>query len=145
MKFFFVLGFMVSYTKAVFKVVDIFFNIYTDFICFFPFFWTLFHSKIGSKILFGININHSSEGRCCAGIITMTYTAFCFIHFIVLTFRIMMTAGNAIFNDDVTIIFQREFYTEWDKYFFKYNFTEKGFVDFNSVKSGIHKKSLRLY
>ncbi len=75
----------------------------------------------------------------------MTYTAFCFIHFIVLTFRIMMTAGNAIFNDDVTIIFQREFYTEWDKYFFKYNFTEKGFVDFNSVKSGIHKKSLRLY
>ena len=46
-----------------------------------------FHSGIGTKILFWINVNHSSTGRCCAGIITMAYTTFGFICFIVFPFH----------------------------------------------------------
>jgi len=74
-------------TQTVFEVVDGFFNVYTDFICFFPFCRTPFHSGIGTKILFRINVNHPPTGRCCAGIITMAYTAVCFICFIVFPFH----------------------------------------------------------
>ena len=87
MKRYFVLRFTVSHTKTVFEVVDGFFNVYTDFICFFPFCLTPFYSWIGTKILFRINVNHPPTGRCCAGIITMAYTAFCFIRFIVFPFH----------------------------------------------------------
>lgn len=48
-----------------------------------------------------------------------------------------------IFVNGITIIFHRKFYAERNKCFFKSNFTEKGFVDFNRVKSSITKKSLR--
>lgn len=47
----------------------------------------LARDAFATKILFGINVNHSSTGRCCAGIITMAYTAFCFICFIVFPFH----------------------------------------------------------
>ena len=55
----------------------------------------------------------------------------------------MRTTGNTIFVNGITIIFHRKFYAERNKCFFKSNFTEKGFVDFNRVKSSITKKSLR--
>ena len=38
MKRLLILGFTAGNTKTVFEVVDGFFNVYTDFICFFPFF-----------------------------------------------------------------------------------------------------------
>lgn len=55
----------------------------------------------------------------------------------------MRTTGNTIFVDGITVIFHRKFYVERNKCFFKSNFTEKRFVDFNRVKSSITKKSLR--
>ena len=55
----------------------------------------------------------------------------------------MRTTGNTIFVDGITVIVHRKFYAERNKCFFKSNFTEKRFADFNRVKSSITKKSLR--
>ena len=55
----------------------------------------------------------------------------------------MRTTGNTIFVDGITGIVHRKFYAERNKCFFKSNFTEKRFADFNRVKSSITKKSLR--
>ena len=55
----------------------------------------------------------------------------------------MRTAGDTIFVNGITVIFHRKFYAERNKCFFKSNFTEKGFVDFNRVESSITKEGLR--
>ena len=78
MKRFFILSFTVSNTKAVFEVVDGFLNIHSDFVGGIPFPGAADCSRISAKVLFRINVDHSSTGRCCTRRATMTY-AFCFL------------------------------------------------------------------
>ena len=35
-----------------------------------------FYTRIGTKVLFRINVDHSSAGRRCTWIVTMTYAMF---------------------------------------------------------------------
>lgn len=74
MKRFLILSFTTGNTKAVFEVIDGFFNIYSDFIGGIPFLGAADCSRISAEVLFRINVDHPSTGRCCTRSITMTYT-----------------------------------------------------------------------
>ena len=58
-------------TETVFEVVDVTLNSGFDFISSIPFLRSAKCTGIGTKIFFRIKVNHSSAGRCGAGIITM--------------------------------------------------------------------------
>ena len=55
----------------------------------------------------------------------------------------MFNGYNSQATRDMSITMSNGLYAEGNKCFFKSNFTEKGFVDFNCVESSITKKSLR--
>ena len=78
MKRFLILSFTAGNTKTVFEVVDGFLNIHSDFVGGIPFPGTTDCSGISAKVLFRINVDHSSTGRCRTRSITMAYT-FCFL------------------------------------------------------------------
>ena len=65
MKRFFILSFTTGNTKAVFEVINGFFNIYSDFIGGIPFLGAADCSRISAEVLFRINVDHPSTGRCC--------------------------------------------------------------------------------
>ncbi len=78
MKRLLILGFTAGNTKTVFEVVDGFLNIHSDFVGGIPLGRTADRTRIGAQVLFRINVDHSSTGRCCTRRATMTYT-FCFL------------------------------------------------------------------
>ena len=69
----FSLRFTPGNTKTVFEMVNRFLNIYSDFIGGIPFICTADCTRIGTKILFRINVNHSSTGRSGTWMITVAY------------------------------------------------------------------------
>ena len=73
MKSFFILCLTTCNTKTVFEVVNGFFYIYMYFVSRIPFFSTTNTSRISMKMLFKVDVNHSSTGRSCAWVITMAY------------------------------------------------------------------------
>ena len=73
MKRFLILRFTPGNTKTVFEMVNRFLNIYSDFIGGIPFICTADCTRIGTKILFRINVNHSSTGRSGTWMITVAY------------------------------------------------------------------------
>ena len=70
----FVLCFTSGNTKTVFEMIDGFFNIYTYFISGSPVISATDTSRISTKILFRIDVNHPSAERGCTWIITVTDT-----------------------------------------------------------------------
>ncbi len=74
-------------TKAIFEMVDRFFNIPPDLISAVPFCAASDGSGIGAEILLGIHIDHAAAGRRGAGIITVADPAFGFGLFVVLPFH----------------------------------------------------------
>lgn len=87
MKRFFVPGFTTSNTKTVFEMVDRLLNIDADFIGLLPFLRTTLDTRIGTKIFFGIDVNHPSTGRSSAGSLAVAYTSFGFIFRVVFPFH----------------------------------------------------------
>ena len=55
----------------------------------------------------------------------------------------MRTAGNAVFIYSIVSLFYGELCLQGDKSLLKSNFFKEGLVDFNGIKGGISKKSLR--
>ena len=55
----------------------------------------------------------------------------------------MRTAGNAVFIYSIVSPFYGELCLQGDKSLLKSNFFKEGLVDFNGIKGGISKKSLR--
>ena len=71
---FFVGSFTIGNAETILEMVDWFFNINSDFVCFVPFLRTSFYTRIGSEIFFRVNIDHSAAWRSCTWIITVTDT-----------------------------------------------------------------------
>lgn len=164
MKCFFILSFTTGNTKTVFEVVDRFLNIYSDFVGGIPFLGATDCSGISAKVLFRINVDHSSAGRCCTWGITMAYT-FCFLcdavpfpfHFGTDKFhgwktaaqmrfapfpfhwkgRVMRTAGNAVIIYGVINSFDFEFVFQRNIRFFKGCFLRRIFINLDGIESGI--------
>ncbi len=151
MKCFLILRFTPGNTKAVLKVVDGFFHIYAYFIGGIPFFCAADSSRIGTKVLFRIDVDHSSTGRSCTWIITMAYTfrvlcgavpfpfhfgAYEFhgrkptaqMGFAALTLHwkgsVMRTAGNAVIIDGEIGSFDFQLVFQWNICFFKGRFLQ---------------------
>lgn len=82
-----ILSFPTGNTKAAFQLVHGLLNVYTYFVGVFPLLCAAYSVGIGSKILFGINVDHSSTGRRGAWIAAMAYTTFGFSYFIVFPFH----------------------------------------------------------
>ena len=74
-------------TEAVFEVVDRFFHIHTDFVGGIPLFCAADRARVSTEIFLWIDINHSSAGRSCARVITVTGAAFRFVCFVVFPFH----------------------------------------------------------
>lgn len=70
---FLILCFTPGNTKAVLKVLNGFFYIYPGFICGVPFRCAADSPRISTEVLFRTDVNHSSAGRCCTGVVTMAY------------------------------------------------------------------------
>ena len=167
MKRFLILGFTTGNTKTVFEVVDGFFNIYSDFVGGIPFLGATDCSGISAKVLFWINVDHPSTGRCRTRSITMAYT-FCFLceavpfpfHFGTDKFHgwkaaaqmgsapfpfhwegsVMRTAGNAVIIYGVIDSFEPEFIFQRDIRFFKGCSHQQIFIDLDGIESGIPQK-----
>ena len=167
MKRFFILSFTAGNTKTVFEVVDGFLNIYSDFVGGIPFRGAADCSGISAKVLFRINVDHSSTGRCCTRSITMAYT-FCFLcdavpfpfHFGADKFHgwkaaaqmgsapfpfhwkgsVMRTAGNAVIIYGVIHPFDFEFVFQGNIRFFKGCFLQQIFINPDGIESGIPQK-----
>ena len=159
MKSFFVLCFTIGNAEIVLEMIDRFFDIYTDFIGFIPFFETTFDTRISTKIFFGINVNHSSAGRSGTWIITVANTTLGFVivggvifpfHFWTYKFHgrklafqvrfasfpfhgkrwIMGTAGNAILVGCVAVLFNGKLYSKRNESLLESDFSQKEFCRF---------------
>ncbi len=154
MKRFLILRFTPGNTKTVFEMVDRFLNIYSDFIGGIPFICTADCTRIDTKILLRINVDHSSTGRSGTWMITVAY-AFRFLcgavpfpfHFGAYEFHsrkpaaqmgfaslalhgkggIMGTAGNAVIIDSVIDSFEFQFVFQRNICFFKGSFLKQIF------------------
>ena len=73
MKRFLILGLATGNTKTVLEMVDGFFNIYPDFIGGIPFPGAADYSRISAEVLFRINVDHPSTGRCRTRSVTMAH------------------------------------------------------------------------
>ena len=71
-----ILGITIRNAETIFEMVDCLFNIYTELVSIPPFLLAAFYPRIGTKVLFRINVDHSSAGRGCTWILTMTYATF---------------------------------------------------------------------
>lgn len=87
MKSSFVLCFTVSNAETIFEMIDRFFNIYTDFVSFFPFLRSPFYAGISTEIFLRIDIDHSSAGRSGTWIVTVAYPAFRLVGRVVFPFH----------------------------------------------------------
>ena len=87
MECFLILSFTSGSTKTIFKVIDRFFNVDSDFVGFIPFSRTAFDARICAEIFLWIDVNHPSAGRSRAGVVTVADAAFGFIRFIVFPFH----------------------------------------------------------
>ena len=167
MKRLLILGFTTGNTKTVFEVVDGFFNIYSDFAGGIPFPGATDCPGISAEVLFRINVDHPSTGRCRTRSITMAY-AFCFLcdavpfpfHFGTDKFHgwkaaaqmgsapfpfhwegsVMRTAGNAVIIYSVIDSFEPEFIFQRNIRFFKGCFHQQIFIDLDGIESGIPQK-----
>ena len=74
-KRFLILSFTPRNTKTIFKVMDRFLDIDSDFVGFIPFFRTAFNARIRTKIFLWIDVDHPSAGRSRAGVVTVADTA----------------------------------------------------------------------
>ena len=163
-KRFLILSFTAGHTKTVLEVVDEFLNMYSDFVGGSPFLGATDCSRISAKVLFRINVDHSSTGRCGTRSITMANT-FCFLcDAILFPFlfgtdkfhgwkaaaqmrsapfpfhwegSIMGTAGNAVIIYDVIHSFDVEFVFQRNIGFFKGCFLQQIFINLNGIASGI--------
>ena len=157
MQCFLILGFALRNTETVLEMVDWFFYIYMDLIGFFPFLWTTFYTRIGTKVLLWINVNHSAAGRTGAWILIMTlaerFSSILVVrpfHFGTYKFHgrkfapqmrftpfpfhwkwwIMRTAGNAVFIDRIVNTFHRKLCFQRNKSFFENRFLQRGICRF---------------
>mgnify|MGYP000159824270 FL=1 len=73
-KCFLILSSSSGQTKIILDVVNISFYGGSDFVSVIPFFCTTDSARIGTEILFRINIHHSATRRSCTWIITCTVT-----------------------------------------------------------------------
>ena len=73
-KCFLILGSSSGQTKIILDVVNISFYGGSDFVSVIPFLCTTDSARIGTEILFRINIHHSATRRSCTWIITCTVT-----------------------------------------------------------------------
>lgn len=87
MECFFILCFTPRNTEAVFKVVNGFFHVSTDFIGGIPFFCATDCSRVSAEILFWINVDHPPAGRSSTRIVTVADTIGFFRFFIILPFH----------------------------------------------------------
>ena len=86
-KRFFILSSSPGNTETILEVVDGFFNIDTNLVGFIPFCWAAFDARIRAEIFLRIDVDHSSAGRSCAGVIAAADAAFGFICRIVFPFH----------------------------------------------------------
>lgn len=164
MQRFLILGLPAGNVKTVFEVVNGFFHIDTYLICAVPFFCSACSSRIGTQILFRIDIEHPATGRSCAWVFTMADTPFGLILFVVFPFHfwayklhgresaaqmrfasfsfhrkrgVFGTAGDALCIQWTVRFRQGKPSIEWDKSLFKRRFLKKVFVDLNGIKSRV--------